>query len=105
MIAASLLAALILTAVGADAPIALGQQKQLFLDDHLVASMTNVKRRVHPAEKYKANPVIWQTEPWEEQLNIVYGSVIRDGEKYKAWYQSGSGASGEELAARDWPWT
>jgi len=93
MIATPLLAALFLSAVGADAPIALGQQKQLFLDDHLVASMTNVKKRVHPAEKYKANPVIWQTEQWEDQLNIVYGSVIRDGEKYMAWYQSGPGVS------------
>ena len=67
--------------------------KQLFLDDYLVASMTNVKRRVQPAEKYKGNPVIWKTEPWEDPFNVVYGSVIRDGDKYKVWYQSGYGVS------------
>jgi len=86
---AHLLAALLLS----DAGIVLGQQKQLFLDDYLVASMTNVRRRVHLAEKYQGNPVIWQTEPWEAQFNILYGSVIRDGGKYKAWYMSGPGVS------------
>ena len=27
-------------------------------------------------------PVIRQTETWEDPFNIVYGSVIRDGDKY-----------------------
>jgi len=55
--------------------------------------MTNVTRRVQAAEKHEGNPVIWQTEPWEEKLNIVYGSVIRDGDRYRMWYQSGPGVS------------
>src|SRR5262249_44947222 len=74
-------------------PIELGPQKQLFLDDYLVASATNVFRRIHPAEKSKSNPVIRQTEPWEDPFNILYGSVIRDGDCYKAWYKSGPGVS------------
>jgi hypothetical protein len=78
---------------GNDAPITLNQRRQLFLDDYLIASMTNVQRRVQLAEKYKGNPVLWQTEPWEDPFNIVYGSVIRDGEKYKMWYKSGAGVS------------
>jgi hypothetical protein len=73
--------------------IEVGKRKQLFLDDYLVASTTNVHRRIHSAEKSKANPVIRRTEPWEDPFNIVYGSVIRDGEKYKAWYLSGPGVS------------
>lgn len=77
----------------ASAPTDVGLQKQLFLDDSLIASATNIFRRIHPAEKSKANPVIRQTEPWEDPFNIVYGSVIRDGEKYKAWYKSGPGVS------------
>jgi hypothetical protein len=76
-----------------NAPIEVGPQKQLFLDDYLVGSTTNVLRRIHPAEKSKSNPVILQTEPWEDPLNILYGSVIRDGEKYKTWYKSGPGVS------------
>jgi hypothetical protein len=75
------------------APIDVGPKKQLFLDDYLVASTTNIFRRIHPAEKSKSNPVIRQTEPWEDPFNILYGSVIRDGEKYKAWYKSGPGVS------------
>jgi hypothetical protein len=81
----------------ADAPgaakIEVGPQKQLFLDDYLVASATNIVRRIHPAEKSKSNPVIRRSEPWEDPFNILYGSVIRDGEKYKAWYKSGPGVS------------
>src|SRR5436190_7953697 len=75
------------------APIEVGPQKQLFLDDYLVASSTNIVRRIHAAEKSKSNPVIRQTEPWEDPFNILYGSVIRDGQTYKAWYKSGPGVS------------
>jgi hypothetical protein len=77
----------------ANAPIEVGQKKQLFLDDHLIASATNISRTIHQAEKSKDNPVIRQTEHWEDPFNILYGSVIRDGQKYKAWYKSGPGVS------------
>jgi hypothetical protein len=75
------------------APIEVGPRKQLFLDDYLVASTTNITRRIHSAEKFKSNPVIRQTESWEDPLNVLYGSVIRDGNLYKAWYKSGPGVS------------
>lgn len=77
----------------ASVPIEVGQKKQLFLDDYLVASSTNVVRKIHAAEKSRSNPVIRQTEPWEDPFNILYGSVIRDGQTYKAWYKSGPGVS------------
>src|SRR5215471_12063509 len=77
----------------ANEPIEVGQKKQLFLDDYLVASATNVIRTIHPAEKCASNPVIRQTEPWEDPLNILYGSVIREGDQYRAWYKSGPGVS------------
>src|SRR6185312_5384404 len=75
------------------ASIEVGRRKQLFLDDYLIASAGNVSRRIHPAEKSKFNPVIRQTEPWEDPFNILYGSVIRDGGQYKMWYKSGPGVS------------
>lgn len=86
-------AAVCLGATGSDAPVSVGRQKQLFLDDHLIDSMSNVTRRVQTAEKFEGNPVIWGTEPWEDPFNIVYGSVIRDTDKYKMWYKSGPGVS------------
>ena len=73
--------------------IEVGAKKQLFLDDYLIASSTNIVRTIHPAEKSKSNPVIRSTEPWEEQLNVIYGSVIRDGQQYRMWYKNGLGVS------------
>ncbi len=72
--------------------IELGRKKQLFLDDYLVVSAAHVSQRIHPVEKF-GDPVIYQNEPWEDPLNILYGSVIRDGNQYKAWYKSGPGVS------------
>jgi len=71
--------------------ITLGHQKQLFLDDYLIKSRTNIKRVIHPAQKYEGNPVLWATEPWEPELNVLYGSVIQDEGKFKMWYKSGMG--------------
>jgi hypothetical protein len=85
-----LLAAL-LSAVAADAPIVLDSRKQLFLDDYLIASMTRVKRTVEQAPKFAGNPVLWPTESWEPPKAVLYGSVIRDGAKFKMWYLSGTG--------------
>lgn len=76
-----------------ETPITVDQRRQLFLDDYLVASMTNVRRHIHPAEKHPGNPVLWATEPWEDRLNIVYGSVIRDENRYRMWYTTGGGVS------------
>jgi hypothetical protein len=71
--------------------ITVGRQKQLFLDDYLIESRTNIKRVIHPAQKYKGNPVLWASEPWEPELNVLYGSVIQDEGKYKMWYKAGMG--------------
>ncbi|MHC4400875.1 MAG: hypothetical protein ACYTG0_14455 [Planctomycetota bacterium] len=81
----TLLAALSLGA-GADDAITLDATRQLFLDDCLVASSENVTRRIHPAEKHSANPVLRATEPWENEVAIVYGSILREEDKHRAWY-------------------
>ena len=76
---------------GAERPIVLGSRRHLFLDDYLVASMTGVRRTLMPAQKFSGNPVLWPTESWEPPMATVYGSVIRDGAKFKMWYKSGMG--------------
>ena len=38
--------------------IEIGSQKQLFLDDYLIESMTGVQRTLNPATKAQNNPVI-----------------------------------------------
>ena len=71
-----------------ETPIPLDATKQLFLDDYLIATSENVTRQVHALEKHPANPVLRATEPWEGGVAILYGSVLRDGDKYRAWYHA-----------------
>jgi hypothetical protein len=73
------------------ASIILGPERQLFLDDYLIASMKQVNRVVEPAQKFAGNPVLWQREKWEPEMATIYGSVIRDEGKFKMWYKSGMG--------------
>jgi hypothetical protein len=87
----SLIAAVVGFAVMAEPVITLSHQKQLFLDDYIIKSRTNIERVIHPAQKYEGNPVLWATESWEPELNVLYGSVIQDEGKLKMWYKSGMG--------------
>ena len=91
MAVAYVIAAVIGFAVSGEPLVTLSQQRQLFLDDYLVGSMTNIKRTIHPAQKYHGNPVLWPCEPWEPKLGVLYGSVIQDDGKYKMWYKAGMG--------------
>ncbi|MCX6624344.1 MAG: hypothetical protein NTY38_25435, partial [Acidobacteria bacterium] len=55
-----LIAVILLAANGLAADsIRLGSRKELFLDDYLVASASNLRRVIHPARKSEANPVLW----------------------------------------------
>ncbi|MCP4644631.1 MAG: hypothetical protein GY851_29580 [bacterium] len=90
------LAAIVAGAAG-DA-IEVGREKHLFLDDFLIASMDNVSRTIHPAVKSGENPVLWPEEPWEGTVAVLYGSVIRDGDRYRMWYHGGGGVSYAESA-------
>lgn len=65
---------------------------QLFIDDYLVASKTNVTRRYHPFRKDKSNPVADRPRfgrramvaPWENDPERKYYSIRQDGGKYFA---------------------
>ncbi|MBN1421927.1 MAG: sulfatase-like hydrolase/transferase [Planctomycetes bacterium] len=78
---------------GADAPIVLDSTKQLFLDDHLIASMSRVGRTIERARKFPRNPVLWPEEDGEPPVAVVYGSVLRDGDRYRTWYTTGGGVA------------
>ena len=39
-------------------PIQIGKERQLFLDDHLIEHTEHLVRRVQPAKKHEANPLI-----------------------------------------------
>lgn len=42
-----------------------GNQKQLFIDDDVVAAVKNVTRRQHTPKKHASNPLIRRDRPWE----------------------------------------
>ena len=90
---------LVLSSLTAGAPpITVGTTKQLFLDDYLIASQSNLSRQIHPARKHPTNPVLEPTEPWERGSAILYGSVIRDGDKHRMWYYAGGNVAYAESA-------
>ena len=81
----------LLSALAADSAIVVDSRKQLFLDDYFIASTACVKRTTEQAQKFAGNPVLWPKESWEPAKAIVYGSIIRDGGKFRMWYLSGPG--------------
>ena len=88
---ASLITAVVGLAAMGQPIITVNRQKQLFLDDYLIESSTNITRKIHPARKFEGNPVLWPSESWEPEIAVLYGSVIQDGDRYKMWYKSGMG--------------
>ena len=52
-------------------PIQIGKERQLFLDDHLIEHTEHLVRRVQPAKKHEANPLIVPKEEWEPEGYVV----------------------------------
>ena len=67
--------------------IDIGSDKQLFLDDYLVESMTNLRQVLNPAVKADRNPVLTPEMPWEgnntRPLKVMYEE---DEGLFKMWY-------------------
>ena len=69
----------------ADEPIALGDRRELFVDDYLIDSMTNVTLKLHkPARKEVA---VTFDQPWEGNGG-GYTTVFQDGDKYRMYYHA-----------------
>lgn len=68
----------------------------LFIDDAQIASSRGVERRIHPARRYPANPVVTSDCGWEA-AEVIVGTVRKEAERYRMWYQTyatGPGRSG-----------
>ncbi|MBU97408.1 MAG: hypothetical protein CL901_04890, partial [Dehalococcoidia bacterium] len=46
-------------------PVALGQKRQFFIDDYLIAAAHNIGYTVHQPRKHEANPLVLPDRPWE----------------------------------------
>jgi hypothetical protein len=63
--------------------------KQLFLDDHLIATARNVRRTMHEARKDPQNPLLLPDKPWESQELLLFGSVIHEPDgRWRMWYMN-----------------
>jgi len=69
--------------------INIGSQKQLFVDDYLIESLTNTKQVMNPAEKVENNPIIRPEHPWEGN-DVRPSHVIFDEREqiFKMWYSA-----------------
>ena len=64
--------------------VTISTDRQLFFDDYLIESMTNVTRKMNPATPREV--VLPMEKPWEGETSAC-GVVLQDGELYKMWYR------------------
>jgi len=60
--------------------VAVTSERQLLVDDFLIASAEGLTRRFHQPVKYEGNPVLTPSHPWEGTALFLNGSVLRDPE-------------------------
>ena len=68
-------------------PVRVGSERQLFLNDRVVATSEGLKRIWHEP-KTEPSPVLTKARPWEGIGPYVYGTVLRDRPfgQFKLWY-------------------
>lgn len=71
----------------ASAPIKVGNDPQLFIDDHVIARLEGLERVLHQPQDIAGNPVIMPEHSWEHR-RIPFGSVLwfPKEDKFKCWY-------------------
>ena len=67
-----------------DRPIAVGADRQLFLDDFFFARQQNIRLTFHRPQPQ--NVVVTCDKPWEKAA-LHYSSVLRDGNRFRMWYR------------------
>jgi len=73
-------------------------QRQLFLDDRLIAEAANVTKVQGTVVKHPGNPVIRRDKPWDAARCDLYGSAIydRENERIQLFYAANNVANGHE---------
>ena len=59
----------------------------LFVDDGDIVSARGMTRVIHPARKHESNPVVRGDRPWEGHEVLLGGTVRKEGDLYRMWYQ------------------
>ncbi len=79
------------------APIKVGSDRQLFIDDFFFDHKGGVELRVHSPRP--ENVAVAGDQPWES-ASVHYACVLKDGDRFRMWYRSDSGS-----AVSDDSWT
>ena len=77
--------------IAPDPPLVIGQQKQLLVDDHVVASTSGLDRRLGEVVKHP-RPVLLPDRRWDDPSAFGgYLTVLRDqpGDRFQMWYGAG----------------
>jgi len=79
-----------------DPAVMIGGRKELFLDDHLVASTAGVRRVVHPPKRCDRNPLLRAQGDWDARIIQPMGTVHdpRVG-LFRTWYRAFNRANTE----------
>src|SRR5262249_36226703 len=81
--------------VGTPGIIDIGDRKQLFVDDLLLAEHSRISKFVYRPEKYPGNPILVADKPWELETNERLRGVQLDAQSslydeedklFKIWY-------------------
>ena len=81
-----------------DWPAKITSERQLFLDDYLIASLSKVTRQVHPPTRHPVNPIL---RFWKKAWEHGYGHsvwVLRDEQtgQFRMWYNFHHRIEGED---------
>lgn len=75
-------------ASAAEAPIAIGDRLELFVDRHLIQSLENVTLKI--GEPRPEEIILTFDNPWEGGSSAAYTTVIKDGGTYRMYYRGGT---------------
>lgn len=73
-------------------PLRIGRQKQLFIDDYIVATQSGISKTLHQPKKHTANPILPMVpageSDWQQGMPISFSTVLFDEETamFKLWY-------------------
>lgn len=69
----------------------IGSDRQLFLDEAMIADMDGAVRRLH--EPVRRERVIVPEHPWEED-GVSYMVTCEEEGRFRAWYRAGAKEAG-----------
>jgi hypothetical protein len=75
-----------------DMPVKIGRERQLFLDNYLIAESKNVTRQVHQPQRYEGNPILTANagKAGNREYLAVAAHVLQfeSSPRFRMWYQS-----------------